>query len=209
MKCSICGGQISGREEICPTCGMRSTPAVPPREPVKVDIVGPERPPKKRINLGKTILIIIEWIVVILAVFVLFHLQTDFGALNWFFAIDVIAAVFIIIFWVYLWFRACMDGDGRLFLDDINPVGELMYEMRIAKIKNEEAKFVDSSQIQKQAAETRRKCNEYAKTAPETPDFSVNSDKMLTAVLQELYNAAALEGQINALAEELKEEEAK
>ena len=64
-------------------------------------------------------------------------------------------------------------------------------------------------QVQRQAAETRRKCNEYAKTVPETPDFSVNSDNTLTAVLQELYNAAALEGQINALAEELKEEEAK
>lgn len=64
-------------------------------------------------------------------------------------------------------------------------------------------------QVQRQAAETRRKCNEYAKTAPETPDFSVNSDNTLTAVLQELYNAAVLESQINALAEELKEEEAK
>lgn len=59
MKCSICGGQISGREEICPTCGMRSTVASASVKPSDHVYVVPLRREKRRSPLPYLILVIL------------------------------------------------------------------------------------------------------------------------------------------------------
>ena len=59
MKCSICGGQISSREEICPTCGMRSTVASASVKPSDHVYVVPLRREKRRSPLPYLILVIL------------------------------------------------------------------------------------------------------------------------------------------------------